>query len=344
MAKELIVNTLVNILGDYVEGFTKENMKVGILSGKIVLKGLALNRDGIKRRLNLPIHIVHGHVELLEVHVPWKNLDKEHVQIYVNGIHMLLNPLRAETHSRADAQQQVYLFRKYRLFQAENSIKVAAQLTNAGDGMKRVSYIQNMIAKVSENLEFKVQNIHIRFEDPVKSISYGISLDSFSVITTDSNWVEAFVGGKVAGGQNKSRFKLARLQNLGIYWNSSSSLSSQMSVEEWLIYMKSASGVIAPVDHILQPPNEVTVKLAHQTPNLSVRIESVNLNMNLDKRQYHQIKETSVAVRSFHNLQRFIQHRPKQSPTEAPVAWWRYALLLLTEKECILKRKVCDPF
>ena len=343
MAKELLVNTLVNILGDYVEGFTKENIKVGILSGNIALKGLGVNRDGIRRRLNLPLQIVHGHVESLEVHVPWKNLDKEHVQIYINGVYVLMNPLGVCEHTKADARQRMFLLRKYKLFQAEKSIKIAAQLTSTSSSreIKQASYFQNLIAKVVDNLDIQLSGVHIRFEDSVKCISFGISLESFSIITTDSDWNEAFVAVDAdEDSQQLSRYKLATLRNLGVYWNGVSPLSSHIGFSEWMEFMKSSGGPSSPMHYVLQPSNELIVKLSHQTPNLSVHMESVNLNFHLDKVQYHQISATSAAISSFHKLQRFIQYRPDLPPLQDPRSWWKYAILLVSEKEYILERKV----
>ena len=343
MAKELIVNALVNFLGDYVEGFTKENIKVGILSGKIILKGLGINREGIRRHLNLPINIVHGYVETLEVHVPWTNLDKERVQIYINGVHLLVNPLNAATHTKADAQQRVYLYRKYRLFQAEKSIKIAAQLTNASDGMTHVSYFQNLVAKVVENLDTKVTSIHIRFEDSSKHIAYGFFLESFSIVTTDSNWRETFLTAEDLKGQTTPlpRYKLASIRNLGVYWSNTAVMCGDIPFEEWLRFMKDISNPTVANNFLLHPPNDLSMQLSHITPNLHIHIHGTNLHFQLDKTQYRDIQQTSASLHHFQRMQRYLQYRPEQGPANDPRGWWRYALILVTERERILQKKVC---
>ena len=56
MAKRLLLNILVDVLDDYVEGLSIENLKLGVLSGKIELNNLLLKRtalDNANRQIQL---------------------------------------------------------------------------------------------------------------------------------------------------------------------------------------------------------------------------------------------------------------------------------------------------
>ena len=70
MAKKLLLSALVNVLGDFVDGLTEENLAVGVWSGKIVLNQVQLNRKAVAK-LNLPVAVEHGFIETLEVIIPW---------------------------------------------------------------------------------------------------------------------------------------------------------------------------------------------------------------------------------------------------------------------------------
>lgn len=92
MAKELLLNALVSILGDYIEGITKDNLKLGVWSGKIELKNLQLNHSGIEK-LKLPLNIINGYVSSLKLNIPWTSLGSQPVKIYIDGIYLLVGPL-----------------------------------------------------------------------------------------------------------------------------------------------------------------------------------------------------------------------------------------------------------
>mgnify|MGYP005994255063 CR=1 FL=1 len=70
MAKRILLSALVNVLGDFVDGLTEENLAVGVWSGKIVLNHVQLNRKAIDK-LNLSVSVEHGFIETLEVTIPW---------------------------------------------------------------------------------------------------------------------------------------------------------------------------------------------------------------------------------------------------------------------------------
>ena len=70
MAKRILLSALVNVLGDFVDGLTEENLAVGVWSGKIVLNHVQLNRRAIEK-LNLSVTVEHGFIETLEVTIPW---------------------------------------------------------------------------------------------------------------------------------------------------------------------------------------------------------------------------------------------------------------------------------
>ena len=70
MAKRLLLNVLLQVLGDIVEGLTEENLKVAVWSGEVVLENLTLSQR-ITSKFNLPFRLRHGVIKRLELIVPW---------------------------------------------------------------------------------------------------------------------------------------------------------------------------------------------------------------------------------------------------------------------------------
>lgn len=88
------------------------------------------------------------------------------------------------------------------------------------DEAQNESFTTQLITKIVDNLQVKIRNIHIRFEDKLsrvdgKQFSFGITLEQLSAISTNSNWDEAFITDPV-----DKIHKLLNLESLSVYWDS----------------------------------------------------------------------------------------------------------------------------
>ena len=224
MAKRLLLNVLVSVLGDYVEGLTEENLKLGVWSGEIVLNNLQVNRS-ILQRLNLPVVIVHGSVKNLQVRIPWASLESNPVRITIDGIYLQLSPLDLSVLNAEDLTARALSMKQYKLSEAdkalESSMQVARQSTE--NLAQNASYWQRLTTTIVDNIEVTLTNFHVRYEDcmtlPHSPFSAGVTLDSFTLKATNKDWQESFharassqtINGIVAA------FKLANISNLGAY-------------------------------------------------------------------------------------------------------------------------------
>jgi vacuolar protein sorting-associated protein 13A/C len=107
MAKRLLLNILVDILGTYVEGLSIENLKVGVLSGKIELHNLQLKRTGLDN-LNLPISVTHGSLKSLILKIPWTALESKPVRVVIDGVYLQAGPLDVSTLSPDQLRKMAY--------------------------------------------------------------------------------------------------------------------------------------------------------------------------------------------------------------------------------------------
>lgn len=77
-----------------------------------------------------------------------------------------------------------------------------------------------MVTNIIENLELKIRNVHIRYEDaisiPHHQFSCGITIDSLSARSCDENWQSGFTS---AWNQNTASFKLVELESMCLYWD-----------------------------------------------------------------------------------------------------------------------------
>lgn len=83
------------------------------------------------------------------------------------------------------------------------------------------SFMNALVTKIIDNLQVVIKNIHVRFEDnkshPQKPFAVGLTLSNLSAVSTDENWVEAFIEDSKA-----PTHKLLKLDSLALYWTPSS--------------------------------------------------------------------------------------------------------------------------
>eukprot|EP01036_Dinobryon_divergens_P036861 gene36861-48076_t len=126
MAKRLLLNVLVEFLGDYIEGLSEENLKLGIWSGKLELRNLALKVSTL-HKLDLPLTALHGSVKNLKVTIPWTSLESSPVRIVIDGVYLLVGPLDLSTLSREDLKKHVASVKREILLNAERVVELASQ-------------------------------------------------------------------------------------------------------------------------------------------------------------------------------------------------------------------------
>lgn len=82
-----------------------------------------------------------------------------------------------------------------------------------------LSYGTSLVTNIVENLELKIKNVHIRYEDtvtvPDHRFTCGITIESLSARSCDANWTAGF---STTWNQTNASFKLLELTSMSIYW------------------------------------------------------------------------------------------------------------------------------
>lgn len=99
------------------------------------------------------------------------------------------------------------------------------------------SFVEKLSTQIIKNVQVKIGEIHIRYEDRVSSLgrpfALGITLHNLSVQTTDANWTKA-----IKDETSKFIFKELSLEGLSVYWNCDTILFSDKPVSEMLQLFK----------------------------------------------------------------------------------------------------------
>ena len=83
-----------------------------------------------------------------------------------------------------------------------------------------LNYGTSLVTNIVENLQLKIKNIHIRYEDsltiPKTSFACGINIDELSAQSCDQNWVPGLTNN---WSQCQATFKIVELYKFSFYWD-----------------------------------------------------------------------------------------------------------------------------
>lgn len=354
------------------------------------MKNLKLKSSALDE-LNLPIHVSRGTLTSLKLKIPWAHLSSKPVLVQVDGIYLEARPVdlmniysSTTTTAAADSQRLIYQAKMKILDAVERAITSrlhAKESLLSRATSQKASYMQKLSTKILDNLEVAITHVHLRYEDnqsiPNTMFAGGITMDGLTLMTTDERWSSAFISRKTSDSASPSSsssciHKLGTVNGLGVYWNTHSSSSDDLSSNQWDVQMMNATkdsqqkeataastSMSTSIDtvSILQPMNKCSLRIKHQavaaaasataactdnSPTIDMTIDSTDLHLQLSDLQYRQMLTALQYFRVLDTRRLLVSHRPTNRPTADPRAWWHYAYKLLTGRENIgNNNKVC---
>src|SRR5690242_10498129 len=96
-----------------------------------------------------------------------------------------------------EMEERKYQAKKRKLANAE-LVNTSHKAQNTTDEVKNDTFVNQLVTKIMNNLQFSISNIHVRYEDdvsvPNQRFAAGITLSELSAITTDENWIPKTIG------------------------------------------------------------------------------------------------------------------------------------------------------
>ncbi|KAA1100602.1 hypothetical protein PGTUg99_027292 [Puccinia graminis f. sp. tritici] len=234
MVLESVVSSVLNqVLSAYVENFNPKQLNVGIWGGDIKLKDLKLKKGALDK-FRLPVDVLDGSISSLVLTVPWTALGSRPVKAVIENIYLLAVPRSENNFDSEEDEKRKQASKMEKLKNSELLLSPTAATTdNSEEANKNESFVAAMTNKILDNLQLRIKNVHIRYEDklsvPGHPFSVGFTLAELSAVSTDENWQESFIVGSKTGVH-----KLTKLDSLAIYFNTDSiSLASLDNPEEF---------------------------------------------------------------------------------------------------------------
>uniref|UniRef100_A0A8C9VTT4 Vacuolar protein sorting 13 homolog A n=1 Tax=Scleropages formosus TaxID=113540 RepID=A0A8C9VTT4_SCLFO len=310
--ESLVVDVLNRFLGDYVVNLDSSQLKLGIWGGNYIEQ----RRGG----LDIPFKVRAGHIGRLELKIPWKNLYTQSVEATLDGVYLLIVPTASIKYDAEKEEKQLQEARQRELQRIEETKQKAAEQENPTQE-KQDTFVEKLVTQVIKNLQVKISNIHVRYEDAVTNpnspLSFGVSLQNLSL-------------------------QLVRLDNLFAYWNVNSELYSSHSPDEALMYLRNSIAVkgAIPQDYdFVFSPISANAKLRmnpradvdFSSPKVDLVVNLPEVAVELKRPQYVNILELLGSIDLMSRNLPYRKYHPNVPVHTNAYQWWQYAITGILE-------------
>lgn len=323
-----------------------------MILGEVELEGLPLKVEAF-RHWDLPIEIKAGSVGKIRLKVPLYRFRTEPWLILMEELYLVTGPIKDFTYHEdiEKVTQQDYkltlLEALERKFQSQYESK-ESQSYYAYSYSNWFSYGSSLVTSIIENLQLKINNVHIRYEDswsiPRTPFASGLTISSINVQTTDDddNLDDASRSKSIDGSPTKSGIarKAVHLEGFNLYWDSNITLIENLSMENLVEQMRllsekqiSPDGTIKDHDYLVCSVNGKAQIKQNAFDDLLKTVDNFMLDFQLEKFplrltlvQYRLMLEWSTFLNRTKKLWKYRRWRPLVPIKDDPKSWWTFAV------------------
>uniref|UniRef100_A0A8C5V364 Vacuolar protein sorting 13 homolog C n=1 Tax=Microcebus murinus TaxID=30608 RepID=A0A8C5V364_MICMU len=324
MVLESVVADLLNrFLGDYVENLDKSQLKLGIWGGNVALDNLQIKENALCE-LDVPFKVKAGQIDKLTLKIPWKNLYGEAVVATLEGLYLLVVPGASIKYDAEKEEKSLQDIKQKELSRIEEALQKAAERDKPKEA-KKDTFLEKLATQVIKNVQVKITDIHIKYEDdvtdPNRPLSFGLTLGELSLLTANKHWTPC-----ILNEAEKIIYKLMQLDSLSAYWNVNCSMSYQGSREQILDQLKNeilTSRKILPNYQCIFQPISASAKLYM---NPYAQVGCTNIAIELTKPQYLSMIDLLESVDYMIRNAPYRKYKPYLPIHTNCRQWWKYAI------------------
>uniref|UniRef100_A0A8C3GZB1 Vacuolar protein sorting 13 homolog A n=1 Tax=Corvus moneduloides TaxID=1196302 RepID=A0A8C3GZB1_CORMO len=324
--ESLVVDVLNRFLGDYVVNLDSSQLKLGIWGGAVALKNLEIKENALVsyQLFNcIPQPFSSVFAGQLNLQIPWQNLYTQPVEAVLDGVYLLIVPIASIKYDAEKEARQLLEARQRELQRIEEAKQKIADQDKVKEE-KQDTFVEKLVTQVIKNLQLKISNIHIRYEDDV------------SIFTSDKNWNPC-----LHDETAKLFHKLVRLDNLFAYWNVKSEMFYHGGYDESLVNLKHgvASHNVIPegYDFVFRPISARAKLLMNPRSDVDFSSPKMDLDVNLqditvefNKPQYFSVMELLESIDMMTRNLPYRKYRP-DATSDFENNLWKYIIYGILE-------------
>ncbi|XP_025027200.1 vacuolar protein sorting-associated protein 13D isoform X1 [Python bivittatus] len=322
MLEGLIAWVLNNYLGKYVSNLNTDQLSVALLKGAVELENLPLKKDALKELL--PFEVKAGFIGKITLQIPFYRPHIDPWVISVSRLHVIGSPEKQE---EFDEERE-------KLLEKENKkatlLALEEKWKKEGEQIAEsywYSVTASVVARIIENIELNIQDVHLRFEDGVTSPSqpfaFGICIKNVSIQNATEEPVEELM-----------KKKQLDISDFSIYWDSDCTLWGDLLPGELQEAMDNSmesrdhNYIMEPVctSALLKSNRSKKPLRSRNMPRLEFDIQLETIPLKLSQMQYRQIMDFLKELDRKERQLKFRKWRPKVPIAGNCREWWLFAL------------------
>uniref|UniRef100_A0A6I8NRD1 Vacuolar protein sorting 13 homolog D n=1 Tax=Ornithorhynchus anatinus TaxID=9258 RepID=A0A6I8NRD1_ORNAN len=323
MLEGLVAWVLNTYLGKYVNNLNTDQLSVALLKGAVELENLPLKKDALKE-LELPFEVKAGFIGKVTLQIPFYRPHVDPWVISISKLHLIGAPEKLQDFND-EKEKLLERERKKALLQALEE-KWKNERQQKGESYW-YSVTASVVTRIVENIELKIQDVHLRFEDGVTNPScpfaFGICIKNVSMQNAMNEPVQKLM-----------RKKQLDVADFSIYWDVDCTLLGDLPPVDLQDAMdKSMESrdhhyILEPIctSALLRRNCSKEPLRSRQTPRLECDIQLETIPLKLSQLQYRQIMEFLKELERKERQLKFRKWKPKMAVSENCREWWYFAL------------------
>ncbi|KAF8712705.1 hypothetical protein HU200_028469 [Digitaria exilis] len=325
MFEGVVSQVLAGLLGRYVKGIQKEQLKIGFWNEEILLENVELILEAFDY-LQLPFALKNGRIGKLSIRIPWKKLGWDPIIIVIEDVYVCACP-REDSEWSSDSLDKRELAGKLAKLNAIELAKFSRRVTDNQTGQSFLSYIS---AKILDSIQVSMRNFHIVYMDTHNdqgNFVFGLEFSSLSIQTDTQK--QSFTMSLMAMSRQDEVNKIIEISDVGIYCH-------QLEKQQDLCNFDALGNGHSRDDYLVNPFSVTVSVLANKAakldgaPQYDLTVELTALALSVDEIQLQQILNlcdyfTICALRTKYGRYRPPQNSLSKRSKGWQRMWWQYA-------------------
>ncbi|XP_066528182.1 intermembrane lipid transfer protein VPS13D isoform X2 [Hoplias malabaricus] len=323
MLEGLVAWVLNTYLGKYVSNLNTDQLSVALLKGAVELENLPLRKDAL-REFDLPFEVKAGFIGKIVLQIPFYRPHSDPWVISMSQLNLIIGPAHPQEYDDVWERESERKQKKQLLKALEDKWK--SECEQKGESYW-YSVTASVVTRIVENIELKIQGVHLRFEDnfsnPEKPFAFGVCIKNVSANNPSKEMAQKLM-----------RQKQLEIEEFSVYWDTKCIMLGDLppaEIQETMtacMQSREHQYIFEPVcASVLLRRNASKEPLrSRNTPRIEGQVQLEPLSLHLSQVQYQQIMAFLKELARREREMLFRKWRPNVPISGNCHQWWMFAI------------------
>ncbi|XP_059188288.1 intermembrane lipid transfer protein VPS13D [Centropristis striata] len=323
MLEGLVAWVLNTYLGKYVSNLNTDQLSIALLKGAVELENLPLRKDAL-REFDLPFEVKAGFIGKITLQIPFYRPHSDPWVISMSQLNLIIGPAQLDEYN-GEKEREEERERKTRLLKALED-RFRSECEQRGESYW-YSVTASVVTRIVENIELKIQDVHLRFEDdfsnPEKPFSFGVCIHNVSAQNPSKET-----------DQKLLRQKQLEIEHFSVYWDTECHILGKLpanQIQEAMtqcMQSREHQYIFEPVcaSVLLRRNTSKEPLRSRHTPRIEGQVQLEPMSLRLSQVQYQQIMAFLKELDRREREMLYRRWRPKLPISGNCRQWWLFAI------------------